>query len=429
MYMSPLGIGITLFFLALIALSWPYRHERHFTFRRHIAAPRERIWDAYKLDLDVPDSAKLHHHVKSVTPIETNPTIKEIVIDSSGGHGTVAATLHMEVLTNERPWLDETRTRLEDGTPFPFGENHLDRLELEDAEAGTLATLTWRGETSSLWQSFNIWWSHHRHLKDLTELCETGQLDTSTQSRRSSWIRLGLSLLAVGSFTYLLGWVGGLLLAGITVVHEYGHWLAMRITGQPAPRVMLIPFFGGAAVANHPHKSLFDDAFCTLMGPGFSVLPCSALLIATAFLGLPDMDQGLDGLAPPGVITQEMIGLGCLAVATLIGLLNGLQLVPVLPLDGGHILRSLIQSFSGHWARWTMLLVTGLAIAALIYTRDYLIAALLGLGALQAWYMKTERTGSRPMNPVEFTAICLGYLATLGLYGITLVYWLGHFGI
>ena len=120
MYMSPLGIGITLFILALIALSWPYRRERSFTLRRHIAAPRERIWDAYIIDLDVPDSAKLHHNVKSIIPLEADPTTKEIVIDSSGGHGTETSTIHMEVLTNERPRLDETCTSLDDGTPIPM---------------------------------------------------------------------------------------------------------------------------------------------------------------------------------------------------------------------------------------------------------------------------------------------------------------------
>ena len=56
-------------------------------------------------------------------------------------------------------------------------------------------------------------------------------------------------------------------------LHEFGHWIAMRFTGQPAPRIMLVPFFGGVTLANHPHKTLFRDAFCALMGAGVSALP------------------------------------------------------------------------------------------------------------------------------------------------------------
>ena len=426
MYMSPLGYALTIFILTLIALLWPYRRERGFTLRREIAAPRERIWSAYIDDPDDPNSALLNNNVRSVTSLEDDPSIREIVFDSSGGHDTEFKTLHLQVLTEDQPQLSEFRTSMLDGAPFPYGENELIRLELVEADAGSAVTLTWRGQTANLWQYLSLWLINRRYMKRLQQLCETGTLNDNAPSRRSLWTSIVLSVLAVGSFSYVLGWVGGLLLASIVFIHEFGHWLAMRITGQPAPRMTLVPFLGGVAVANHSHKSQFDDAFCTLMGPGFSVFPCAAFLAVAAVSGLPSWHHVIYELQDD-IGTREAVGLVCFAIAVAIGLVNSLQLVPMLPLDGGQVLRAVIQSFSGHWARWTMLLVTGLGVAGLIYTMDYLLAAILGLGALQAWHMRAERSEARAMSAPEMAAIGLGYIATLVVHGGVVVFSFDYF--
>ncbi|MEM7221427.1 MAG: hypothetical protein AAF495_00520 [Pseudomonadota bacterium] len=416
-----MGIGLTLLILALIALSWPYRRARSFTLRMDIAAPREQVWGTYVLDLEVPESALLHDHVKSATTFVEDPTIKEVVIDSSGGHGTETTTLHLKTLTQERPRLDEVRTCRWGSTPYPYGENEVVRFELEETGAGSAATLTWQGETLSLWQCFNLWKTNRRHLKQLKEVCETGKLDHGAVSQRSLWICLAFSALAILSFTYLLGWIGGLVLAVIVVIHEFGHWLALKLTGQPAPRVILIPFLGGIATANHRHKSLFHDAFCSLMGPGFSVLPCGAFLVAALVLGLPDYDPSHYDLPSNALPPEQFLSFFCLTAAWTFAFINLLQMVPVLPLDGGQVLRALVQSFSGQGARWILLALTGLAIAGLLYASQVLIAAVLGLGALQAWHMKHDSSTARAMNGSEMAYICLGYLATLGIYGAAIV--------
>lgn len=83
-----------------------------------------------------------------------------------------------------------------------------------------------------------------------------------------------------------MGKYAGLLLSSMLLLHEFGHWLGMRLTGQPSARFMLVPLLGGVAVPNNPHKTEFADAFSTLMGPGISALVCGGLMLAYDYLGV-----------------------------------------------------------------------------------------------------------------------------------------------
>ena len=263
-------------------------------------------------------------------------------------------------------------------------------------------TVSWRGETQTLWQYVQRWREYRRFLRRLRRSCETGKVDSGSQMHRSVLKNLGLSALALGSFALWLGWLWAILLAVIILLHELGHWLAMRLTGQPAPRIALVPFFGGVAVANHPHKSRFDDAFCALMGPGFSAFLC----VAAFYFG------GLDFQLAKVV----------LAFALVVGILNASQLLPVLPLDGGQIVRATLQSFTGRWAQPVLLDVAALGIAAFAHLGNYLAVALLCLGALQAWHLKGDSSGARPMTPAEFIAVTSGYGAVLAVHVGAVIY-------
>src|SRR5262249_52320409 len=150
-------------------------------------------------------------------------------------------------------------------------------------DSGAMAAmLSWRGETATLGQYVRLRRWHAGYLQNLKRYAETGTI----VARRRSSPALVLSIVAFASFVVWLGWTTALLVAAALIVPESGHWLAMRLTGQPAPRMMLVPFFGGVTLATHPHKTLFKDAFCALMGAGFSAIPCLALLVMAWHLGL-----------------------------------------------------------------------------------------------------------------------------------------------
>ena len=419
-----IGLVLTAGLLAMIVLSWPYRRARGFTLRRRIAAPRERVFDAYQVDLDHPGNAAFHHNTVSVETVSDDPPVRDHTFDLSGGHRTNLVTARIETLAQERPALYRSRHQSIGGTPYPFGPEEATSLRLSEGSGGTSAVLDWRGETGTLWQFFNVWRSSRGFLKRLQRFAETGRVKPPGKSSGSLWSSLALSVIAVGSFALWLGWIGALVLAVVLVVHEFGHWLAMRLTGQPAPRLMLIPFLGGVAVANHPHKSLFDDALCALMGPGFSVLPCLGLLATVVYLGPPMV--GAD-YSDPILALRAHGGLIAVALVLVVGVVNALQLLPVLPLDGGQVLRALIQSFSGHWARRILLLITCAGMAAFGYIGDYILAAVLGLGALQAWHMSAAAPTSRPMNGKEFGVIAFGYGLCITVHGGAIYYCLRYF--
>jgi Zn-dependent protease len=230
---------------------------------------------------------------------------------------------------------------------------------------------------------------------------------------RNPRIALAVSALAIASFGFVFGWIVGLVLTLALVIHEFGHWLAMRLTGQPAPRVMLLPFLGGVTIANHPHKTLFNDAFCALMGAGFSALPALALLIALVRLDWAIPLLGLDGSS-----FQTMGTVGLLARSALvIGAINLFQLLPFLPLDGGQVLRALMQSFGARWAKHVLLGIGGAGMAGSAYLGDPLMAGIVGIGMLQSWHLTGTPTAARPMSGIGATAILAAFLLTAAIHG------------
>ncbi len=421
---------------AAIVLSWPWRRRRHFVVRRLIAASPEAVWDTYHPGADTAAHDDFHREIVSSRKLDGVPETWEHVVDSSGGHGTHLTTLRCQTLSEQRPERSKLRTCEIDSRPYPFGEAHSETLELRERPGGTLVSIGFSGETSSLWQFLHLWRYYRGYLRRLQRFCENGGVVPEASKDRAFWTSLAFSAVAVASFALLFGWVGALLIAGILVIHEFGHWLAMRLTGQPAPKMLLIPFLGGIALGNHPHRTLFDDAFCALMGPGLSVLPVLALLLAAWSLGVPEMGQYEDAVAAyTGSVGDYVnllgmfLALWAVKIATAFGALNLLQMVPALPLDGGQVLRAYLQSFGAGWARRVLLALAGLGILGLGYSGEYILAGILGLGALQAWYLGEETPQARPMSPAGASVLGLGYLLTAGIHAGALYYGLGVMGV
>jgi Zn-dependent protease len=147
-------------------------------------------------------------------------------------------------------------------------------------------------------------------------------LDLSSYGREAA-----ISLFA---FAYLLiqyTWQSAVVLALVILWHEYGHLLAYRLTGRTGNRLMLVPFFGGVAVAGAPHKSEFEKAFCALMGPAI----CAPLTIGAFIVWYYTDDADIEFWA--------------WKFMTFSAALNLLNLLPIYPLDGGHTAESFLRSF------------------------------------------------------------------------------------
>jgi Zn-dependent protease len=112
----------------------------------------------------------------------------------------------------------------------------------------------------------------------------------------------------------------------------------MQYFGMKTKGIYLIPFLGGLALSDEKINTRWQDVVISIMGPTFGLL--MSLLCLVAYW-----------------LTGEIFFAG---LATFNALLNLFNLLPILPLDGGHILKSI--SFSMNSVAGLVACVVGAAI-------------------------------------------------------------------
>lgn len=181
-------------------------------------------------------------------------------------------------------------------------------------------------------------------------------------SDRLSWMLLSFPLPPLGSlrirvswffllfacvFGLRFGWALGLTVVGILLVsvllHELGHVVAARLTGGTASEIHLTPVGGLAQV--QPGRGTRSQVLTAAAGPFVNLLVCLA-----AFLSSYTPDMNLWGILNPlvlpvGALSEghlaRDLGLITFAVNWLLLLIN---LMPIVPLDGGQIVRALLAT-------------------------------------------------------------------------------------
>lgn len=171
-------------------------------------------------------------------------------------------------------------------------------------------------------------------------------------------------------------------------LHELGHSLVAQRLGVPVREIVLLPIGGAARLGRDP-KSALDELLIAIAGPLVNVV----IAVALASLALAVYGPGWFGAQlrgnplDHGPSTSGLLAVLLGANATL-ALFN---LLPALPMDGGRVLRALLQMFVGkaRATRWAsavaQVLALGLAIAGLFGhgVGLMLIAAFVYLGAGQ----------------------------------------------
>ncbi len=135
--------------------------------------------------------------------------------------------------------------------------------------------------------------------------------------------QLGIFFGSVIVFVLLTGifwnWTLAAVMPLVILLHEAGHWLALRLLGYRDPQLLALPLAGGVSFGQERTEQASHQAIVSLMGPLPGVLLGFVILM---FHGL-----GSDWITTLGVALL---------------LINYLNLLPILPLDGGHLLRALI---------------------------------------------------------------------------------------
>ncbi len=172
---------------------------------------------------------------------------------------------------------------------------------------------------------------------------------------------LGLSALREG-LPFLLAWLMVLFVS--ILVHELGHALTAKWFGY-SPNIVLYHFGGVAMYAPHYRTyTVWKSILITLAGPaaGFALYGVLLLLIISGTLRIP-------ATAPEQVQRLLMNVIGQLLFINLWwGILN---LVPVMPLDGGQICRDICTIFSPHNGIWLAVKIS-IVVAGLVALYFYL---------------------------------------------------------
>jgi Zn-dependent protease len=217
----------------------------------------------------------------------------------------------------------------------------------------------------------------------------------------------------------------GVMLEIAILVHEFGHWLAMRWFGHRDATIALIPFFGGAAIGSKPVESRFEGAMISLMGPAFSALALLALtpMFGWGFAVFDDMRLHMHAqqrFAPAQDVLPTLIygvfGLGALLFAGYSAPINLFNLAPIGNLDGAAVVNALA---SGRWQRALYRSALG-AILVFCASSAFGAAEIGGLGAgLALIWAFSALVGTAPQN--EHAPMSLRQRAiVLAILGMTL---------
>lgn len=168
------------------------------------------------------------------------------------------------------------------------------------------------------------------------------------------------SILHVGLFT-IAGFVS-------VLIHELGHALTARKFG--ARSEIVLQAFGGYAAYSGVRLTRPQSFAITAAGPGIQILLALAIYLSIPFL--PKVNPN----AAYFIVTL-------MGISLFWALLN---LLPILPLDGGRMLDAILGPERIRTTLWVTIIVASLlAIIALKTGTGFLLPIFLGMFAWQAW--------------------------------------------
>ena len=161
-------------------------------------------------------------------------------------------------------------------------------------------------------------------------------------------IKVVLASASIAAYSWLFSIEFALSLIACLVFHEYGHIRAMKYFGMKTKGIYLIPFLGGLALSDEKINTRWQDVVISIMGPFFGLI-LSLVLIVVYW------------------ITGEMFFAGLSVFNAFLNLFN---LLPILPLDGGHVLKSISFSMNSKF---------GITLCALAAIGGVILSYQLGL--------------------------------------------------
>ena len=180
-----------------------------------------------------------------------------------------------------------------------------------------------------------------------------------TRTDLSKWmVGLGSAGACLAVFAVWFGWELAAVLCGVLLLHEMGHVAVMAAFGYRDRQLLFLPFFGAAALGEKRDATPAQRTMVLLAGPVPGLL-VGLLCLHVFFAGG---------------------GLWWLALATTALIVNYFNLLPILPLDGGRVVETLLL---GRFPRAQVVFLAGgavsLGLAAWVFRDPILTAMALAL--------------------------------------------------
>ena len=214
--------------------------------------------------------------------------------------------------------------------------------------------------------------------------------------KSAKMIKVALAGASLAAYSWLFSLQFALALLACLVFHEYGHIRAMKYFGMKTKGIYLIPFLGGLALSDEKINTRWQDVVISIMGPFFGLLMSVACLLAYW-------------------VTGNIFFAGLAAFNSLLNLFN---LLPVLPLDGGHILKSISFSMNTHTGLIACLVGAGLGVWVSYSFGLALLGFLLLIGTIEIvmeWRMR-HQSHLLPLNRYAQTVSLVWYVATVAAF-------------
>ena len=353
----------------------------------------EQRWQRTRVKCELLDLPRQSYRLTFVTALATG------AVQSS--------TADFRIERREPPQLiDIHREGLEGQSP----NNQLLRMlaELSPEGSGTRLRLTYewgpRPLLAQLLARADLWGSAFR----LKGVAETGVPDYRSDALISTGVALVTGVVTLWTFAFAFGWVIAFLLLAALLIHEFGHLLAFRLIGQPWGRMVFLPFLGAIALPRLSFTTQSQSVFAAIMGPAFSII---VPLLAAIYLYL----------WPAAAGTDVAISVGLVGAA-----LNLFNLLPVEPLDGGVILRSVLVRLMGQGARFGLVAAGVAIILAGWYSQQVLLLIFGGLAVLANIRTRRIDLGLEPLSRLQVVISAFGFTSVVAGYAVLLRYFLAH---
>lgn len=161
------------------------------------------------------------------------------------------------------------------------------------------------------------------------------------------WLRSIMSLAAYLILGYYIfpSYLALLVITGIVMIHELGHFLAMRYFRYNDLGIFFIPLLGAYVSGSKREVSQSQSAVILLAGP----LPGIIIGIILYFI-----DRQSNGIYLSDISLSR--------IGFIFVILNLINLIPVYPLDGGQLLNRVFLDEEGIWSKVFVVISAGLMI-------------------------------------------------------------------